>query len=157
MGGDVNIGANAGANAAENNSFSTGGAVAGCAVGASAGGVGCIPAGAAGAVAGLAIDAAIALLIAAGILAAADIAMNQSGENRNVDSPSAKTGASGAISGSPDPEENNNQEPQELTAEQKRAIRSYEKRIAEHEAKLLEFKNNPTVRLGMEGQTPEII
>jgi hypothetical protein len=40
----------------------------------------------------------------------------------------------------------------ELSKEAQRGIRSLEKRIAEHEQKLAEFRANPTVRPGMEGQ-----
>jgi len=45
----------------------------------------------------------------------------------------------------------------ELSKEAQRAIRSLEKRIAEHEEKLADFKANPTVRPGMEGQPKEVI
>jgi hypothetical protein len=44
-----------------------------------------------------------------------------------------------------------------LTASEQRAINSYEKRIAEHKAKLEEFRANPTVRPGMEGLPEEVI
>lgn len=44
-----------------------------------------------------------------------------------------------------------------LSSEARRGIRSLEKRIAEHEAKLANFKANPTVRAGMEGQPKEVI
>jgi uncharacterized protein YceH (UPF0502 family) len=39
-----------------------------------------------------------------------------------------------------------------LAKEAEKGIRSLEKRIAEHEKKLADFKENPTVRPGMEGQ-----
>jgi hypothetical protein len=44
-----------------------------------------------------------------------------------------------------------------LSNEAQRGIRSLEKRIAEHEKKLADFKANPTVRPGMEGQPKEVI
>jgi hypothetical protein len=44
-----------------------------------------------------------------------------------------------------------------LGREAQRGIRSLEKRIVEHEQKLAEFKANPTVRPGMEGQPKEIV
>jgi len=44
-----------------------------------------------------------------------------------------------------------------LTKEAAKGIRSLEKRIAEHQSKLADFKANPTVRPGMEGQPPEVI
>jgi RHS repeat-associated protein len=44
-----------------------------------------------------------------------------------------------------------------LTKQAERGIRSLEKRIAEHEKKLADFKENPTVRPGMEGQPQEVI
>ena len=44
-----------------------------------------------------------------------------------------------------------------LSPEAQRGIRSLEKRVAEHEAKLADFKANPTVRAGMEGQPKEVI
>ena len=45
----------------------------------------------------------------------------------------------------------------ELTKQQQKATRSLEKRIAEHEKKLQELKETPTVRPGMEGLPKEII
>jgi RHS repeat-associated protein len=45
----------------------------------------------------------------------------------------------------------------ELSKEAQRSIRSFERRIAEHESKLAEFKANPTVRPGMEGLPKELI
>jgi RHS repeat-associated protein len=45
----------------------------------------------------------------------------------------------------------------ELSREAQRGIRSLEKRIAEHQAKLAHFKANPTVRPGMEGQPKKVI
>ncbi|MBM7329372.1 hemagglutinin repeat-containing protein [Agrobacterium sp. S2] len=69
---------------------------------------------------------------------------------------SASAGGAGAAAGAPDPDDD--KKPQrKLSREEERAIRSYEKRIAEHEAKLMEFKNNPTVRPGMENQPQHII
>ncbi|KSB91794.1 hypothetical protein AS593_07160 [Caulobacter vibrioides] len=44
-----------------------------------------------------------------------------------------------------------------LSNESQRAIRSYEKRIVEHQAKLAEFRANPTVRPGMENLPKEVI
>ena len=44
-----------------------------------------------------------------------------------------------------------------LSAEAQRGIRSYDKRIAKHEAKLAEFKANPTVKPGMEKLSPDKI
>ena len=44
-----------------------------------------------------------------------------------------------------------------LSREAQKGIRSLEKRIAEHEKKLADFKANPTVRPGMEGQPKEVI
>jgi len=44
-----------------------------------------------------------------------------------------------------------------LTKQQQKAIRSLEKRIKEHEEKLQKFKENPTVRSGMEKQSKEVI
>lgn len=38
-----------------------------------------------------------------------------------------------------------------------RSVNTYEKRIAEHQAKILEFKANPTVKPGMENQSSEVI
>jgi hypothetical protein len=45
----------------------------------------------------------------------------------------------------------------ELSSEAQRGIRSLEKRIAEHESKLADFKANPTVRPGMEAQPKALI
>lgn len=45
----------------------------------------------------------------------------------------------------------------ELTAQQQKAIGSLEKQIAKHEQKLQDFKNNPTVRPGMENLPSEVI
>jgi hypothetical protein len=45
----------------------------------------------------------------------------------------------------------------ELSKEAQRSIRSFERRIAEHESKLAEFKANPTVRPGMEGLSKDLI
>ncbi len=47
--------------------------------------------------------------------------------------------------------------PKALSKEAQRGIRSLEQRIAEHEKKLADFKANPTVRRGMEGQPKEVI
>ncbi|MCA8920944.1 MAG: pre-toxin TG domain-containing protein [Planctomycetes bacterium] len=44
-----------------------------------------------------------------------------------------------------------------LSLEAQRSLRSYKKRIAEHEKKLKEFIENPTVRPGMESQPPSVI
>jgi len=46
---------------------------------------------------------------------------------------------------------------QEISPESRRGIRSLEKRIEEHQRKLQEFKENPTVRPGMEKQPQEVI
>jgi RHS repeat-associated protein len=46
---------------------------------------------------------------------------------------------------------------QHLTSSQQRSIRSLEKRIAEHQRKLDDFRANPTVRPGMEGLPDEVI
>jgi hypothetical protein len=73
--------------------------------------------------------------------------------DRGDDSQEA-VGANSAA-GSPPPDDEDPQ--RDLTKEEKRAIKSYEKRIAEHEQKLAEFKANPTVRPGMEGQPQEVI
>ena len=45
----------------------------------------------------------------------------------------------------------------ELSKQEAKAIRSYEKRIAEHEKKLTDFKENPTVKPGMEKQSVEAV
>ncbi|MEO0461381.1 MAG: RHS repeat-associated core domain-containing protein, partial [Myxococcota bacterium] len=45
----------------------------------------------------------------------------------------------------------------ELSAEERRAIRSHEKRIKEHLDKIEAFKKDPTVRPGMEDQPDEVI
>jgi RHS repeat-associated protein len=45
----------------------------------------------------------------------------------------------------------------EISKGAQRGIRSLEKRIIEHEQKLADFKSNPTVRPGMEGQPKEVI
>ena len=45
----------------------------------------------------------------------------------------------------------------ELSREAQKGIRSLEERIAEHEQRLAEFKANPTVRPGMEGQPASVI
>ena len=45
----------------------------------------------------------------------------------------------------------------ELSKEAQRGIRSLEKQIAQHEKKLADFKANPTVRSGMEGQPKAVI
>ncbi|MDA8448050.1 hypothetical protein [Paracidovorax valerianellae] len=44
-----------------------------------------------------------------------------------------------------------------LSKEVLKGIGSLEKQIAQHEKKLLEFMNNPTVRPGMENQPLEVI
>lgn len=44
-----------------------------------------------------------------------------------------------------------------LTASQQKAIRTLEKRIAEHKEKLNTFKKNPTVRPGMENMSKKAI
>lgn len=45
----------------------------------------------------------------------------------------------------------------ELSKSAQKGVRSLEKRIAEHEKKLVDFKANPTVRPGMEGQPESVI
>jgi hypothetical protein len=45
----------------------------------------------------------------------------------------------------------------ELSSQAQKGIRSLEKRIAEHEAKLADFRANPTVRSGMENLPKEVI
>jgi hypothetical protein len=45
----------------------------------------------------------------------------------------------------------------ELSKQEAKAIKSYEKRIAEHEKKIAEFKENPTVKPGMEKQSAEVV
>lgn len=69
--------------------------------------------------------------------------------------PAPQAGA-GAASGGALPPDDEDPE-RSLTREEKKSIRSYERRIAEHEEKLSEFKANPTVRPGMEGQPQEVI
>lgn len=44
-----------------------------------------------------------------------------------------------------------------LTTQQQKAIRSLEKQIAKHEKKIQDFKDNPTVRPGMENLPKEVI
>ncbi|MDR1008280.1 MAG: hypothetical protein LBL65_06985 [Campylobacteraceae bacterium] len=44
-----------------------------------------------------------------------------------------------------------------LTAQELKSIRSYEKLIAEHEKKIIDFKTNPTIRSDMENLSPDII
>jgi hypothetical protein len=44
-----------------------------------------------------------------------------------------------------------------LTSSEEKAIRSYEKRIEEHQKKMDDFINNPTIRPGMENLSPEAI
>ncbi len=60
----------------------------------------------------------------------------------------------GTPPGGPDDEDSSKRN---LTPEERKAIKSYEKRIAEHKQKLAEFKENPTVRPGMEGQSKKAI
>jgi len=50
----------------------------------------------------------------------------------------------------------NEQSARELTTSQQRSIRSYEKRIAEHEKKLSDFLNNPQLRPGTENLSQEV-
>jgi hypothetical protein len=45
----------------------------------------------------------------------------------------------------------------EISKSEQRAIRSFEKRIAEHRAKLEEFRKNPTVKEEMKGMSGEAI
>lgn len=155
-GGDVDTGADAGGNAAANNSFALEGAAAGCAVGAAAAGAGCLPGAGVGALGGLAVDAVVIILGVAGL-----IYLNE--EKKDAINSGGQEGAqsgTGSAAGSPPPDDddkNTGEQQRELSNEEKRAIRSYEKRIAEHEAKLQDFKSNPTVRPGMEGQPNEVI
>jgi len=44
-----------------------------------------------------------------------------------------------------------------MSAEDKRSVRSLQKQIREHHQKIQDFKNNPTVRPGMENQPADII
>lgn len=53
--------------------------------------------------------------------------------------------------------EEENAKDNELSKEDKKSIKSLEKNIKEHEDKLAEFKENPTVRPGMEDQPPDVI
>jgi hypothetical protein len=45
----------------------------------------------------------------------------------------------------------------DLSKEDRKSIRSLEKQIEKHEQKLADFKNNPSVRPGMENQSQEVI
>lgn len=85
-----------------------------------------------------------------------NVVLSESAGGSGSSNGSVSAGSAGAAAGAPDPDDD--KKPQrELSREEERAIRSYEKRIAEHEAKLMEFKNNPTVRPGMENQPQHII
>jgi len=44
-----------------------------------------------------------------------------------------------------------------MTAEDKRAVRSLQRQIKKHHQKINDFKNNPTVRPGMENQPADVI
>jgi hypothetical protein len=44
-----------------------------------------------------------------------------------------------------------------LTPQEQRSIRSLEKRIIEHEQKIIDFQNNPTIRPGMENLPKDVI
>ena len=45
----------------------------------------------------------------------------------------------------------------DISKQAQKGVQSLEKRIAEHEQKLADFKANPTVRPGMEGQPKDVI
>jgi hypothetical protein len=61
--------------------------------------------------------------------------------------------------GKSSPEQPGDQGPEDrqLTKSEARAVKSLEKRIAEHEDKVAEFESIPTVRPGMEGQPESVI
>ena len=44
-----------------------------------------------------------------------------------------------------------------LTAQEVKSVKSYERLIEEHLNKIQEFKNNPTIRKGMENLSPSVI
>jgi RHS repeat-associated protein len=126
-----------------------------------------------GAVAGAAAEAvpgagqaAHALLIVAGVA----WAIAENGDqllaivSESADADQGQDGASateaqsaGANSAASSPPPDDDDPKRNLTKEEKKAIKSYEKRITEHEQKLAEFKENPSVRPGMEGQPHEVI
>lgn len=55
------------------------------------------------------------------------------------------------------PPEDNDDKDKNLSISDKRSIRSYKKQIKNHKKKIEEFKNNPTVRPGMEKLPKEVI
>ena len=69
----------------------------------------------------------------------------------------ANNSIAGAGAGAPMPPEDNDDKDKNLSISDKRSIRSYKKQIKNHKKKIEEFKNNPTVRPGMEKLPKEVI
>lgn len=62
--------------------------------------------------------------------------------------------SSGAAGSSPPPDDDKEKG---LSKEDRKSIRSLEKQIDRHQQKITDFKNNPSVRPGMEGQSKEVV
>jgi RHS repeat-associated protein len=98
-----------------------------------------------------------------GTAAAVANSNSSNGSNSGNNSNSSKSTKGSSTSGAaPPPGDNNNDDKdksgdKELSKQDKKSIRSLEKRVEEHKAKLEAFKQNPTVRPGMEGQSEETI
>ena len=69
----------------------------------------------------------------------------------------ADNSIAGAGAGAPMPPDDDDDKDKNLSISDKRSIRSYKKQIKNHKKKIEEFKNNPTVRPGMEKLPKEVI
>ena len=78
-------------------------------------------------------------------------------EKAKQDAVSQSGPVAAAADGPPPSDEDNNDKDKNLSQEDKRSIRSLEKQIEKHQQKIADFKNNPTVRPGMESQPEEVI
>ncbi|CDG86107.1 putative uncharacterized protein [Janthinobacterium agaricidamnosum NBRC 102515 = DSM 9628] len=65
--------------------------------------------------------------------------------------------AQGTNSATASPPPSDDDKDKDLSKEDRKSIRSLEKQIEKHEQKLADFKNNPSVRPGMEDQPKEVI
>ena len=86
--------------------------------------------------------------------AAVDQASAEDAASNGLDIAGEGTNSAGATTTPPPPDDDKDKD---LSKEDRKSIRSLEKQIEKHEQKLADFKNNPSVRPGMENQPEEVI
>jgi len=165
VGGDVDTAADAGGNAAENNAMMAVEPNTYC-INPGFLRSGCRPNAGSGRFKDLINDEKFDPLLGMALISLAIIILNEKAKDNAspADQENAQSDTNNAA-GNPQPDNDdennrNNNRPSnydKMSTEDKRAVRSLQKQIREHYHKIEEFRNNPTVRPGMENQPADVI